>query len=129
MAVQTALTLVSFKAGEDLSNYRYHFVMMGTIAGGQEANEVMMGTANAVTVGILQNAPEEGKEALVAITGISKLVYNETITMGARLTSTAAGHGEVVDAAGEFTGAIALEAGVLNDIRKVLITHFTSHAA
>jgi len=121
MAVQTALTLVSFEAGEDLSTYRYHFVLMTT-----DVNEIVHAGANAETIGILQNAPDEGEEAIVAIAGISKLVYNETIEQGDMLTSTSGSHGEEVDAADEWCGAIALEDGILNDIRSVLITHFTA---
>jgi len=114
----------SFVAGEDLSDYQYHFVYL------TDDNEVKHAGANKKTVGILLNAPEEGETASVALVGqIAKLKISETVAVTKLLTSTSGSEGEVVDAAGEWAGAMALQAGVEDDIIEVLVTAFTAHAS
>lgn len=52
---------------------------------------------------------------------IGKLKIAEAVTAGKFLVPTAAGLGEVADAAGERYGAIALENGAANDIIRVVV--------
>lgn len=115
----------SYSAAADLSSYQYRFVKMNG------DNEVTYSTANAKTVGILMNKPDAaGKPAEVYGPGsYAKLKINETVAVGNLLTSTATGLGEVVDAAGEFCGAIAMQAGVQNDVIEVMVVAFTAHAS
>lgn len=54
----------------------------------------------------------------------ARLKVAETIALGKMLTSTAAGLGEVADAASEWVGAIAYEDGVANDVIGVELTGF-----
>ena len=118
-------TIRSYKAAADLSSYQYHFVYLTA------DNTVNVCGANGKAKGILLNKPDAaGKPAEVACPGSSaKLKINETVAVGKFLTSTATGLGEVVDAAGEFCGAIANQAGVQNDIIEVDVAAFTAHAS
>jgi hypothetical protein len=55
---------------------------------------------------------------------------NDAVDEGEAITSTGDGDGEVVDAADEYFGAIALEAATAqDDIIEVLITHAYSPAS
>ncbi len=78
MAFQSSPVLdFSFKAAEDLSNYRYHFVKINT------SGEVrLLDSAAEIPDGVLQNTPESGEEATVRILGISKVVANAGISEG-----------------------------------------------
>ena len=118
----------SFEAGEDLSSYQWHFV---AATGTADSNKVSHAGANATTVGILYNKPGAvGKEAQVIITGTAKLKINEAIGMGKQITSTGSATGEVVDAAGEWIGAVALEYGAAqNDIIEVNVTSGEAYAS
>lgn len=119
---------MTFKAGADLSSYQYHFVYLSA------ANTVTFAAENGRTIGILQNAPDAaGESARVRVEGVSKLYVYGTITRGLLLTSSAqtgnVAHGEPVDAASEWAGAMALEAGTTGDVLTVLVTHFDAHAS
>ena len=108
----------SFKAAGDLSSYQYHFVYLTA------DNTVSVGTtANQDVIGILMNKPDAaGKAADVATVGqFAKLVLGNTITIGQEITNDANGHGVAVDAAGEYAGAKALQAGVVGDVIEVLV--------
>lgn len=116
----------TFKAAADLSAYQYHFVYLSA------DNTVNLAGANAKTVGILQNKPSAaGAAAVVAMPGgTSKMVAGELIAVGKLITSKSDGHGEVVDAAGEFCGAFALEASTADGtIIEVEVCAFTAHAS
>lgn len=116
---------VTFKAAADLSSYQYCFVYISA------ANTVTYCGANGRVLGILQNKPDAANEsAVVRIAGRSLLKVNEECAVGKLLTSTSAGLGEIVDAAGEFVGAIAHEAATAqNDLITVEIAKFTAHAS
>lgn len=106
-----------FLAGENLSAKQYHFVKFGS----DEKTVVACG-ANERAIGILQNAPESGQGAEVALPGGGAyLKVSETIGLGKLLTSTGAGQGEVADAAGEWCAAMAMEAGVADDVLSVFV--------
>ncbi len=116
---------ITFKAAGDLSLLQYYFVKLDA------DGKVEACGHNEVSIGILQNAPDaEDEAARVRLLGTSKLVMNEAVDEGEMITSTADGDGEVVDAADEYAGAIALEAATAqNDIVEVLITHTYSPAS
>ena len=115
---------ITFPASGDLSSKQYCFVTLDS------NGQVAACGANGKAIGILQNKPNaQGKAARVRVLGTSKLKVNGACSRGNFLTSTAAGLGEVADAAGEFCGAIALEAATAqNDIIEVLIVHFAAYA-
>ncbi len=115
---------VTFKAGEALTAKQFYFVKLNA-----DGDVVACGN-NEVSIGILQNYPADEKAARVRLLGTSKLVMNEACDEGEALTSTSTGVGEVVDAADEYAGAIALEASLAQDqVIEVLITHMYSPAS
>ena len=116
----------SFKAAADLSSYQYCFCTMSA------AHTVTYCGANGKVIGIIQNldADAAGKSVNVVVAGRSKLKVNEAVAINKLLTSTSAGAGEVVDNAGEFVGAIAVEAATAqNDVIEVNIMQGVAHAS
>lgn len=104
--------IYSFVAGANLSALQYTFVKFGA-----DNKTVAACGANERAIGILMNKPLLGERAEVALPGGGAyLKVNENIALGKLLTSTAGGLGEVADAAGEWCGAIAYQAGVQNDV-------------
>ena len=123
MSQATAGTLdITFKAGEALTNYQYHFVKLDGSGG-----IVHCSTAKELSIGILQNYPADKRAARVRLLGTSKLVMGATCSENALLTTANDGHGAVAVADKDYVGAIALEAGTaavggLFDVIEVLIT-------
>lgn len=71
-----------FLAGADLTAAQYHFVATGSVAG-----EVILatGASDPGFLGILQNSPSAGQEAIVKVTGFSKVqaqVSSGSLTYG-----------------------------------------------
>ncbi|MDO9555543.1 MAG: hypothetical protein Q7J40_03045 [Atribacterota bacterium] len=126
---------LTFKAGVDLTDLKYHFVKL-------DANgDVVACGANEVPTGILQNEPDTiGRAARVRMLGTSKLVMSDACVEGAMLASTATGLGVAaviaasVETSGtavgvvtihtKYTGAIALEEATgVDEIIEVSIVH------
>ena len=78
MAYETGLvTIGTLTAAADLSSKQYHFVVL--------ASATSVNVATAITnapIGILQNAPESGQSAIVAVSGVSKVVADGTLAAG-----------------------------------------------
>ena len=123
-AATQPVNITTFKAGGTIGAYRFvKFSAAGT---------VVECTANGKAIGIHQgdSSVSSGEFLDVALSGGgAKLQVSETIVQSNLLTSTANGRGEVADAAGEFVGAIAFEAGVADDIIGVRVMNFTAHAS
>lgn len=112
MASRSQARFKTFTAGEDLSSKQYTFVKFGS-----DNETVLSCAANERAIGILQNDPTSGGAAEVALPGGgANLKVSEAVSLGNLLTSTAAGLGEVADAAGEWCGALAYDSGVANDV-------------
>lgn len=125
MASHSEPRIKTFTAGEDLSSKQYHFVKLDT-----DEKTVIGADANGRTCGILMNAPGNGERAEVALPGGgAKVKLAESAALGKLLTSTSADKAEVVDAAGEWCGAICYQAGDADDIVAVEVTGFTAHAS
>lgn len=126
MASSSSPRIASFVASADLSSLQYTFVKFGSTR-----DKVAACGANERAIGILQNAPTSGQEAEVALPGGgAKLKVSEAVSLGKMLTSTSGGKGEVADAAGEWVGAIAYEAGAADgDVIGVEVTGFQAHAS
>jgi len=75
MAYETIGTDIgTFTAAADLSAKQYHFVVL--------ASATTVNVATAITnapIGILQNNPESGQQAIVRIAGLSKVVADGTL--------------------------------------------------
>ena len=78
MAYETGLvTIGTLTAAADLSSKQYHFVVL--------ASATSVNVATAITnapIGILQNAPTSGQSAIVAVSGVSKVVADGTLAAG-----------------------------------------------
>ncbi len=67
----------TFTAAADLSGKQYHFVVL--------ASATTVNVCTAITnapIGILQNDPESGEQAVVRISGVSKVVADGTLAAG-----------------------------------------------
>ena len=75
MAYETGLvTIGTLTAAADLSSKQYHFVVL--------ASATTVNVATAITnapIGILQNNPTSGQQAIVRISGLSKVVADGTL--------------------------------------------------
>jgi hypothetical protein len=76
---------ITFKAGADLSAYRYAPVKLGA-----NANEVLLAGAGDEVIGILQNEPGNGEAAAVRIAGTSLVKAAGAITKGAAVVANGA---------------------------------------
>ncbi len=67
----------TFTAAAELSGKQFHFVVL--------ASATTVNVATAITnapIGILQNDPESGEQAVVRISGVSKVVADGTLAAG-----------------------------------------------
>ena len=116
--------LKAYKAGADLSSKQYHFVKLSAI------DTIVACGANEKPIGILMNKPVQGEAAEVALPGGgAKLKISENVALQKVLTSTVDGAGEVADAAGEWVGAEAIQAGSTNDVISVLVILLQAQAS
>jgi hypothetical protein len=76
---------ISLAAGADLSSSQYFIVKLSG------AGVVLCDDVTDVPIGVLQNDPESGETASVAVDGITKVVADEAISVGALIGVTAAG--------------------------------------
>lgn len=113
----------TFLAAEDLSSYQYRFI---TIA--SDTTVQLPNGATEYPIGILQNAPVSGEEAVVRMVGISKLVMNDAVAVGVRLkmeyvSTSDNGKGDAADTNKDTVRAVTLQAaGAENDVIAVLLT-------
>jgi len=92
----------------------FRFVKFGTAEG-----QMLECDANEKAIGVYQGSGSlaSGDFGEVALPGGGALLQvSETVTRGKRLTATADGEGEVVDAAGEDYGAVAYQDGAADDV-------------
>lgn len=101
--------LISAKATEDLRSYQWCWVKFYT-----SSDELQVMLADAATDevdGILQNTPNTGEEALVAVHGFSKCAANAALAVGTYVTHeyvSATDVGKAADAKGAFNRARGL---------------------
>lgn len=112
----------TFLAAEDLSGQQYRFVVMAS-----DTTVQMPNAATDFPIGVLQNAPESGEEAVVRLLGVSKLVMNDAVAVGAKLkmeyvSTTDNGKGDAADTDYDISRAICIIAsGAENDVGTVLL--------
>ena len=113
---------ISFIAAEDLSSFQYHFVHQAT-----DTTCDLMDGASEYPIGVLQNAPESGAVAVVRITGVSKLVMNAAVAVGAKLKAeyvgaADTGKGDAADTDYDLVRGICIKAsGAEDDVGAVLL--------
>jgi hypothetical protein len=104
MAYQSVLSTISLESAADLTAKQYFFVKVDT------AGKAALCGDGENAIGVLQNDPNTGQAAAIAIDGVSKVVAAAAITTGAAVASNADGKA-VTAASGEFILGIALETG------------------
>jgi hypothetical protein len=113
MATQEALISVTLPAGADLRTHQFKFVSV-------DSNGAVVLTANnALAQGVLQNAPNTGEAATVAISGIVKVKCSAVVTRGGAVGSAANGALKDAVTASARLG-IALATGAENAVIPVL---------
>lgn len=113
---------ITFEAGQDLTDKKYHFVKL------DENDQIVVCGKNEISIGILQNEPKTiGKATRVRLLGTSKMIMAEACNGGALLTPTAAGIAAVSAVGDTCSGAISLEsADSADEIITVLVTHIST---
>jgi len=107
-----------FKTATDLSSNQFHAVYMSA-----DETVALATAAHENTIGILQNKPNStttGIAAAVRVSGISKAVLGDTVTIDDKLTPDSSGH-LVPATSGEMTIAQALRAGSSGETVPVLL--------
>lgn len=119
MSTDNRILTVSYVAGADLSALQYQAVKMNT------SGQIVPVTAiTDLVFGILQNAPESGQVASVAVEGISNVVLGGTLNAGVAVGSGATGKA-VADASTNYTLGILTEGGADTEIGSVLLNRAT----
>ncbi len=90
MAFSNRLKSEAFVASVDLDTSQFHIVDLAATAG-----KVTIGAANG-GFGILQNKPQAGEHATVAVEGMSKCIAGAAVAVGNYITSAASGYASVV---------------------------------
>ena len=103
----------SFIAGEDLSSKQYYFVELKA-----DRKVELVDAATDIPIGVLQNKPKSGEEALVMVAGRTKLVAQAAIAVGNAIGPHSNGK-TVAKTIGtdttHYTAGIALEAAAAAD--------------
>ena len=115
--------LTAHAADSDLSNSQYLFVEIS----GENLVDVASDTSE-IAIGVLQNDPNEGEEAEIMVSGVSK-VYTSDDSISAGDPVTWNDDGEVVKATTEdYVVGIALADGVDEDVLiPVIMYHMGVH--
>lgn len=113
---------LSFLAAEDLSAHQYMFVHQAS-----DNTVDLLDSGAEFPVGILQNAPESGEVAVVRVTGVSKLVMNDAVAVGALVKAeyvgaTDNGKGDAADTEGDIARGVCIFAtGAEDDVGTVIL--------
>jgi hypothetical protein len=131
MTAENVVTKVTLEAAADLSSHQYRYMKIDS-----NGKAALVTSANDVVIGILQNAPESGQEASIALLGtggISKVVLAATIaTVGAIAAVEYVGASDngkaQVAVSGQHPAGIFVGIGDEDDIGSVILTSVTAKA-
>ena len=122
MSVQYSGIDITFLAAEDLSSYQYRFVHQA-----DDGTVDLLDSGAEFPVGILQNAPALGEDAVVRVAGVSKLVMNAAVAVGVQVkaeyvSASDNGKGDASDTEGDISRGECIQAtGSEDDIGAVLL--------
>lgn len=103
--IERAVCNVTMKAGQDLRSSQYCFVAIS----GSEA-VMLCRTSGEDMMGILQNQPYSGDNAVVMVMGVSKIKAGGSVTRANPITTNHSGMGvSVTLTSGQYVLATALE--------------------
>ncbi len=120
MAFDNRILTHGFPASGDLSGNKFRAVKIDS------NGEIAVATAiTDIIIGILQNEPDaQGKEASVALEGISKIVLGATLAIGVQCGTGTDGRA-VADAATNYTIGTILQGGDAGDVGSVHLNRAT----
>lgn len=104
MAYEIPGEKLSLEAAADLSALQYTFVKVDNTGKAAACGDGENG------IGVLQNKPTAGQTAEIQTSGVSKIVQSATLTIGAFVSSSAAGEAQA-DAANKYRMGVLLENG------------------
>ena len=128
MAFEIPGLQITRSAGADLSAAQYTYVKINA-----SDNVVQCAAATDVPLGILQNSPASGSEATIMVTGVSKVVADGVIALGALVGTSADGQADsktVVTDNTEYVVGQALQAAAgAGEIIAVTVNGLNPHRA
>jgi hypothetical protein len=128
MAYETiGIDIGTFTASADLSSSQYYFVKMSA-----EGTVTVCAAVTDKPIGVLQNKPASGEQAIVRVFGVSKVSADATLAAGDVVGTSADGQCQPVVAGTETTVyncGQALTAGAAGTLQSALITISNSRAA
>lgn len=122
MAIQYSGIDITFTAAESLATHQYRFVHQAS-----DTTVDMVDSGAEFPVGVLQNAPASGEEAIVRVVGISKLVMNDAVAVGAAVKceyvgASDNGKGDAADTEGDIErGRVIQASGAEDDIGAIIL--------
>jgi hypothetical protein len=125
MAIDFGGRDITLIAGEDLSSHQYRFVHQEN-----DTQATLLDSTSEFPIGVLQNAPASGENAVIRVTGTSKLVMNDAVAVGAALKAeyvgaTDNGKGDAADTDMDFVrGHCIMASGAEDDVGAVLLTAY-----
>lgn len=121
MAEQTDNNQVlTFNSSTDYSSSGQYTLMIQNTT---NDNEVTQSGLDGVVIGVLQNNPKANEAASIAYGGRLKVVYGDTITVGAVVCSDASGRAIPLASNHNIVG-IALKAGVVGDVGEIIFFRY-----
>ena len=108
-------------AAADLSAKQYYLVYL-------TSSGINLSTAGGIALGVLQNDPVSGAACDVGDSGVTKVVYGNTVLLGDSLMSDSSGRAVPLTGSNVCVG-IALEAGSVGQIGTMFLTNKTGSAS
>ena len=119
---------ITLVAGEDLSAKQYYFVKINT-----SGQAVLCAGATDKPIGVLQNDPASGEEAVITVVGGSKVVASASIDEGVLIGTASTGKADAktpgTDTTEYVVGTAILAAGADGEILTALINCSNPHRA
>lgn len=119
---------ITLVAGEDLSAKQYYFVKINT-----SGQAVLCSGATDKPIGVLQNDPASGEEAVITVVGGSKVVASASIDEGVLIGTASTGKADAktpgTDTTEYVVGTAILAAGADGEILTALINCSNPHRA
>jgi hypothetical protein len=119
---------ITLVAGEDLSAKQFYFVKINT-----SGQAVACSGATDKPIGVLQNDPTSGKEAIVTVVGGTKVVAGASIDEGVLIGTGSAGKADAkvpgTDTTEYVVGQVILAAGADGEILTAVVNCSNPHRA
>jgi hypothetical protein len=119
---------ITLVAGEDLSAKQFYFVKINS-----SGQAVACSGATDKPIGVLQNDPTSGKEAIVTVVGGTKVVASASIDEGALIGTASSGKADAktpgTDTTEYVVGSVILAAGADGEILTAVVNCASPHRA